>query len=215
MAAGRGGFSDRELVRFVGLHGAVSIDQVRDAFGVGRTAAYRRVAACIEQGLLERVALLRSEPSVLRATRQGLRFGGLELGVCVVSAGSLNHLLRCTSAALALEHRHGIDRVLAERELRWIEQTEGRAIYSAKLGERLHRPDLALLTEKRPLAVEVELSPKAPRRLEAIIRAWRRASWVGGVLYLCEPGATRRGVERAIRKAHAEERIEVMAAPGR
>lgn len=179
-------------------HGRAS-GQVMSAFGVGRTAAYRRVAACIAQGLLERLALLREEPSVLRATRAGLRFAGLDLGLCVVSPGSVVHWLRCTSAALELGERYGSDRVIAERELRWIEQAEGRAIYSAKLGQRpdgsdqLHRPDLALAISERPVAVEVELSPKAPRRLEAIIRAWPRASWVGGVLYLCEPGATRRG----------------------
>jgi hypothetical protein len=211
----RGRFSDRELVRFIGLHGAVSVGQVMSAFGVGRTAAYRRIAACIAAGLLERLALLREEPSVLRATRPGLRFAGLDLGLCVVSPGSVSHWLRCTTAALELGERYGSDHVIAERELRWIEQAEGRAIYSAKLGQRpdgsdqLHRPDLALAIGERSVAVEVELTPKAPRRLEAIIRAWRRASWIGGVLYLCEPGATRRGVERAVRAARAEERIEV------
>ncbi|MGN6816055.1 MAG: hypothetical protein ACTHK3_08220 [Solirubrobacterales bacterium] len=220
LPGGRGRFGDRELVRFVGLHGAVSLEQVMSAFGVGRTAAYRRVAACISQGLLERLALLREEPSVLRATRAGLRFAGLDLGLCVLSPGSVVHWLRCTSAALELGERYGSDRVIAERELRWIEQAEGRAIYSAKLGQRpdgsvqLHRPDLALTINERPVAVEVELSPKAPRRLEAIIRAWRRASWVGGVLYLCEPGATSRGVERAARAARAEERVEVAEVRG-
>lgn len=217
----RGRFSDRELVRFVGLHGAVSVEQVMSAFGVGRTAAYRRVAACIGQGLLERLALLREKPSVLRATRRGLRFAGLSLGPCVVSPGSVSHWLRCASVALALEERYGPGRVIAERELRFIEQAEGRPIYSAKLGhrpdgsDRLHRPDLALAIGERPVAVEVELSPKAPRRLETIIAAWRRASWVGGVLYLCEPGATRRGVERAIRKTRAEERVQVTEVGGR
>ncbi len=29
----------------------------------------------------------------------------------------------------------------------------------------------------QPIAVEVELTPKAPRRLLAIIRAWRGAEW--------------------------------------
>lgn len=214
----RGAFSDRELVRFVGLHGAVSVEQVMGAFGVGRTAAYRRVAACIAAGLLERLALLREEPTVLRATRAGLRFAGLDLGLCIVSAGSVAHWLRCTSVALLMEERCGPGSVIAERELRWIERSEGRAVFSAKIGhlpdgsDRLHRPDLALWIGKRPLAVEVELSPKAPRRLEAIIAAWRRAGWVGGVLYVCEPGPTQRGVERAIRKTRAWERVQTLVA---
>jgi hypothetical protein len=68
---------DQELLRLVGRHGVMTVEQVMRAMGVGRTATYRRVAACVEGGLLERLELLRSEPSLLRATREGLRYAGL------------------------------------------------------------------------------------------------------------------------------------------
>ncbi len=206
---------DRELVRFVGRHGAVAIEHVMARMGVGRTAAYRRVAACIERGLLGRLDLVREEPSLLRATRIGLRYAGLGLGVAVVSPGSVDHWLRCASTALLLGEEFGPERVLSERELRLFERIEGQAIASAKVGElpdggpRLHRPDLAVLTDGRPIAIEVELTPKAPQRLEQLIRAWRRASWVAEVRYLCAPGATRRAVERAVEKTRARERIRI------
>jgi transposase len=74
---------DRELVRFVGVHGAVAMEHVMAALGVGRTAAYRRVALCIEGGLLERLDLLRDEPSLLRATRAGVHYAGLGLGPAI------------------------------------------------------------------------------------------------------------------------------------
>ena len=182
---------DRELVRFVGRHGAVAIEHVMARMCVGRTAAYRRVAACMGRGLLERLDLVREEPSLLRATRAGLRYAGLGLGVAVVSPGSVDHWLRCATTALALSEEFGPERVLSERELRLLKRIEGRAIASAKVGElpggepRLHRPDLAVLAEERLIAVEVELTPKAPRRLEQLIRAWRRAGWVAEVRYLC------------------------------
>jgi hypothetical protein len=51
--------------------------------------------------------------------------------------------------------------------------------------------------------------------LEAIIRGWRRASWVDEVHYHCEPGPTRRGVERAVRKLHAGDRIVISEAVSR
>lgn len=210
-------FSDKALVGFVGLHGAVSIKHVMWLFDVGPTAAYDRVAACIEQGLLERLALLREEPSVLRATRAGLRYAGLSLEVATISLGSVSHWLRCTSTALWLAERYGFENVLTEREVRRTEQEAGRPVFSAKIGEhpdgspRLHRPDLAILTEDRPLAVEVELSPKAPKRLESIMRAWGRAGWVEGVVYFCEAGATFRALERAMEKTHAEERVGILA----
>ncbi|MGA8745793.1 MAG: hypothetical protein WB507_08010, partial [Solirubrobacterales bacterium] len=83
-----------------------------------------------------------------------------------------------------LGERYGHDRILTERELVLAEQIEEHLIASAKLGERpngaprLHCPDLVILTEDRPVAIEVELTPKAPHRLRTIIRAWRRANWV-------------------------------------
>lgn len=206
---------DRELVRFVGRHGAVSIGHVMAALGVGQTMAYRRVADCIERGLLERLPLVRSEPSLLRATREGLRFAGLGLPVAVVAPGSVEHWLRCASVGLELEADYGPEHVLSERELRLAERIESQAIASARVGElpsgapRLHRPDLAVLAGERPVAIEVELSPKAPRRLERLIRAWRRASWVAEVRYLCAPGPARRAVERAIHKTRAEGRVRI------
>ncbi len=163
---------DQELVRFVGRHGAVAIEHVMAAMGVGRTAAYRRVGACVERGLLERLALLRGEPSLLRATRDGLRYAGLGLDVAVISPGSVDHWLRCASTSLLLAEEFGADRILTERELCLFERIERRAIASAKVGElpggkpRLHRPDLVVLSEERPIAIEVELTPKAPHRLE-------------------------------------------------
>ena len=214
-------YGDRELVRFVGVHGAVAMEHLMAALGIGRTAAYRRVAALIKAGLLERLCLLRGEPSLLRATRAGLRYAGLGFGVAVISPGSVDHWLRCVSMALLLGEEFGVERILSERELRLIERIEERAVFSAKVGElpsgapSLHRPDLAIVGGEGPVAVEVELTPKAPRRLEGLIRAWRRASWVSEVRYYCEPGATRRGVERAVRKAHAEERIRVLEVIGR
>jgi hypothetical protein len=106
---------DRELVRFVGVHGAVAIEHVMAALGVGRTAAYRRVAVCIEGGLLERLGLLREEPSLLRATRAGLRYAGLGFGPAVVSPGSVDHWLRCATTALKLGDEFGAKRVLSAR----------------------------------------------------------------------------------------------------
>jgi hypothetical protein len=209
---------DRELVRYVGRHGVVTIEHVMGAMGVGRTATYRRVAACVQRGLLERLDLLRSEPRLLRATRAGLRYAGLGLPLAVVSAGSADHWLRCASTAQLLGEEFDPTQILTERELVLAEQIEGRPIASAKIGElpggspQLHRPDLAVLTDEGPIAIEVELTPKAPRRLQGVIRAWRRASWVAEVRYYCAPGSTRRAVERAVAEMRAEERVRIFEA---
>lgn len=213
---------DRELVRFVGRLGAVSVEHAMAALGVGRTAAYRRVAACVERGLLERLLLLRGEPSLLRATRAGLRYAGLGLPVAAISPGAVDHWMRCATAALLLAEECGPDRLIAsERELRAAERTEGRPIASAEVGflpggrPRLHRPDLAVLGGERAVAIEVELTAKAPARLDAIVRAWRRTATVSEVRYLCAPGPARRAVERAVERTIAERFVRIEEAPPR
>jgi hypothetical protein len=209
---------DLELLRYVGRHGVVRIDQVMVAMEAGRTVTYDRVASCVEAGLLERLDLLRSEPGLLRATRDGLRYAGLGLPVAVVSPGAVDHLLRCASTAQLLGNHFGHDRVLTERELVLAEQIEGKPIASAKVGEfpsgqpRLHRPDLAVLTEGSTIAIEVELTPKAPWRLQGLIRSWRRAvlsRTVTEVHYHCAPGQTRRAVERAVANVRAEKLVAI------
>ncbi len=162
--------------------------------------------------------LVRSEPGLLRATRDGLRYAGLGLSVATITPGAVDHRLRCASTAQLLGRHFGHDRVLTERELVLAEQIEGRPIASAQVGElpngapRFHRPDLAVLAEGGTIAIEVELTPKAPRRLEAIIRAWRRAVGSGVVAqvhYHCAPGQTRRAVERAVAKVRAGQFIAI------
>lgn len=212
---------DFELITFVGRHGVVAIEHVMAALGVGQASAYRRVAACIERGLLERLDLLRREPSLLRATRAGLRYAGLGLPVAIVSPGAVDHWLRCATTAQLLEAEFVAGRILSERELRLLERLEGRPIGSAKLGElpsghpRLHRPDLVVFADQGVVAIEVELTPKASRRLLALIRAWRGADWVAEVRYYCAPGPTRRGVELAVAKTYADKRVRVLGAVSR
>jgi hypothetical protein len=210
---------DQQLVRYVGRHGLVALEHVMAASGVGRTAAYRRVGACIEAGLLERLAILREEPSLLRATRAGLRYAGLSLPVAKISAGVVEHALRCASIARRAEKHYGAEAVLSERELAFAEKLEGQKIASAEVGSpgsrRLanHRPDLAVLRDEGTLAIEVELTPKAPRRLESILRGWHCAHWVSEVHYFCAPGQTFRAVDRAIEKTGAADKVLLTEVP--
>lgn len=220
-APGLRGCRDRELVRYVGRFGVVSIEHVMVSLAIGRTAAYRRVASCIDQGLLERLDLLRAEPSLLRCTRSGLRFAGLGLSVPAVSPGAVGHWLQCATTAHLLTEEFGAGAILTERDLILAECIEGKPIAAAKCGQRpdgaprWHRPDLAVMAGNRLIAVEIELTPKAPRRLEMILRGWRRAGGVDEVRYYCAPGSTRRAVERAVQRTCTEERVRILEVRGR
>lgn len=59
-------------------------------------------------------------------------------------------------------------------------------------------------------AIEVELSIKAPRRLQTICRGYARARHVSHVYYPA-PAPARRAVTRAVAEVRAENRIAVLA----
>lgn len=206
---------DREVVAWVGRLGAAGATDVRVRFGLGRTAGYRRLAACVERELLEQVRLLHGEPGLYVATRAGLRWAGLEqLGPCRVSVGAFEHWQACATLAAALGA--GGHEVWSERDLRTAERESGRLIASVRVGqaERLHQPDLVLRpgTEGERVAVEVELSVKSAHRLEAICRGWARARHLAGVRYYAAP-APARAVQRAVREVRAEDVIEIRPLP--
>jgi hypothetical protein len=207
---------DRELLHYVGRQGIVTVEHVMRVMGVGRSVTYDRVAYCIEAGLLERHQVLRTEPAILRATLDGLRYARLPLPVASISPGSVEHELRCASVGLWLADQiGGFQLVIPEREIAFMEHYEGKPFASAEVKNGVgkfasHRADLAIRFANNELhAVEVELTPKAPRRLEEIIRGWRRFQGVGAVVYFCRKGKTQRGVERAIKRVQAEESVFV------
>lgn len=206
---------DREIVAWVGRLGAAGATDVMVRFGLGRTAGYRRLVACVRRGLLEQVRLLHGEPGLYVATRAGLRWSGLEeLGPCRVSVAAFEHWAACARLAAALGA--GGREVWSERDLRAAERAAGKLIASVRVGqsERLHRPDLVLApgTEGERVAVEVELSVKTPRRLEAICRGWARARHVSAVRYYAAPSPAR-AVARAARVVRAQDVIEIRPLP--
>ena len=171
---------------------------------------------------MERTQTLAGDPTLISATTAGIAYAGLGLQPATIRIGEVDHWLACADVAIELERRHGSESVLTDRELRFQEQLTGRPIASAKLGEtrngywRLHYPDLAVVDGDRATAYEVELTPKSQRRLETILRAWRRARYVERCIYLCPPGTlTQQAVESAIGRVRAEERVRRLRAATR
>jgi hypothetical protein len=179
-------------------------------------SARARLAAAAAARLLVPASPVRGCPTLYAATAAGLRAANASsLGPCRVSASNAEHLVTCASVAAALARRYPQERVGSERELRLKERERCAPVASARLcaagarGSRWHRPDLVLWPAQQdglPVAVEVELSVKAPRRLEEICRAWARARCVAGVLYLVAP-AVESALERAITRANAGGRV--------
>ena len=203
--------------------GAVTAEALADREGVSVASARARLGVLEKAGWLSRRRPLSKQPALYTATRAGMRASGLRgLDPCRVSATNAHHLIVCARVAAALERCYSDHRVLGERELRRDERERGVQLASARLGigsdggPALHRPDLVLWPEGSgdgdgglPVAVEVELTIKAPRRLAGICLAWARCRCVAGVLYIAPP-EVQRALHRAIGQAQAGERIVVL-----
>ncbi len=208
------------ILRWTARMGAVTAEALagRDASSV--SSARSRLLAAARAGLLTRQRPLAGQPSLYTVTRAGLRACGLRgLDPCRVTVSNAMHLIVCAKVAAALESCYPDHRVLGERELRAEERERGVTLASSSIGTAsrgralLHRPDLVLwpgvCDGGLPVAVEVELTIKAPRRLTDICLAWARCRCVAGVMYLAAP-EVEPALARAIARAWAGERIVVV-----
>lgn len=194
----------RELLLWTASLGAVTAPALAFRLGVSIASARARLAAVQRRGLLERVKPLVDQPALFTITRAGLRAVGTQgIDLCKVSASGARHLAACALVAASLERCYQDHTVIGERELRREERELGTLLASAHLGgnSEIHRPDLVIkppagFEERLRVAVEVELTIKAPQRLEAICRSWARCRTIAGVLYVATPD-----VERALLRA--------------
>jgi hypothetical protein len=200
--------------------GAVTAAALADREGTSIASARARLGVAERSRLLVRRRPLAGQPALYTATRAGLRACGARgLDPARVSASNALHSIVCAEVAAALERCYPDHRVIGERELRRDERERDAPLASACLGTApggtplLHRPDLVLWPRRSddglPVAVEVELTTKAPRRLADICRAWARCRLVAGVLYLVPP-EVEQALERAIETVHAGERIALV-----
>ncbi|MGA9875457.1 MAG: hypothetical protein WBQ21_06590 [Solirubrobacteraceae bacterium] len=210
-----------DLTRWTASLGAVTPEALAHRLGVSVRSARARLAVAQRHGLLAGDRPLSGRPTLFTATRDGLRACDARgIQACKVSYSNANHLIVCAAVAAALESCYPGHRLTGERELRRDEREHGHPLASARLlggahadDGGLHRPDLVLWPDARtgdlPVAVEVELTIKGPRRLVDICRSWARCRTVAGVLYLA-PGEVERALLRAIAEARASELVAVL-----
>jgi hypothetical protein len=177
--------------------------------GTKRAVTAARERRLREVGLVEVWPGIGSSGRLVLCKRSGLEAVGRgELSTPRPSLASVHHSAVVARVGAQLE-RAGY-RVLSEREIQARERAEAKRIYSARRGDAYHRPDLVLLGESDE-AIEVELSAKAARRLDEILRAWRRAvayKQFGCVRYVCS-ALTLPYVERMLRGWTLREAISV------
>jgi hypothetical protein len=209
-----------ELLAWTAGLGASTADALACRSGATVASARASLGAAAHDRQLARHKPLAEAQTLYTVTRVGLRAGAIEgLEPCRVSPAGARHMIVSAWVAAALERRYPDATVIGEPALRLRERASGMPFASSVLewegprGKLLHRPDLALVPSgegQRPIAIEVELTVKAPRRLAEICRAWARSRHVEGVIYLAPP-PVRRAVERAIAASQAEASVVVVS----
>lgn len=201
---------DLDVLEFVARFGVIPREAVALWAGTGRAVTAARERRLREAGLVEVLPGVGDSGRLVLCTRAGLRAcGRVELPLPRFSPATVVHSAAAARVAAQLEAAGR--RVLSEREIFARERAEGRRVFSAELPSgRFHRPDLILLGDL-PEAIEIELTDKAARRLDEIMRAWRltvAGRQFRGVRYLCSPRALPY-VERAVSRTRCEICIEV------
>jgi len=204
------------LLQWIADIGAVTAPALATLQATSVRSARARLAAAGRAGLVTRERPLAGEASIYTLSPAGLHRCGLCAAEAVrVSPVNAAHLIACAEVAGALASRYPDHGVLGERALRRFERQAATVLASAVLGRGpggeplLHRPDLVLWPlagASLPVAVEVELTIKAPRRLAQICRAWARCREVAGVVYLAAP-TVELPLARAVAEADAADAI--------
>ncbi|MGO8904368.1 MAG: hypothetical protein ACLQMH_01930 [Solirubrobacteraceae bacterium] len=208
------------MLRWTAHIGAITAEALAAREGGSVASARSRLLVAVRAGMLMRQRPLVGQPALYTITRAGLRAcGPRRLDPCRVTPSNAMHLIVCAEVAATLEGCYPDHRVLGERELRRDERECGAVLASALMSAAsfgrplLHRPDLVLWPRDRddqlPVAVEVELTVKGPRRLADICLAWARCRCVAGVLYLVAP-EVEGALARAVARSNAGERVVVV-----
>jgi DNA-binding transcriptional ArsR family regulator len=207
--------STTAMLDWLGATGAASASELAAVAALSSRTVLTRLRALEHAGLVSSAELLRGEPPLHTLTRRGLRAAGRpELDPISISASSFGHFLAVARVAVAL--RAAGESVGGERELRAFERIEGRPLASAAVGlardgaTAWHRPDLVCWRAGAPLAIEVELTVKAPERLRTIVRGWARSRLVEGVVYYATTPAAR-ALRAAVRIESAQEAVAILA----
>jgi hypothetical protein len=177
-------------LEFASVHSVVSRDQVARLLGNTTDAAAKQLSTLSADGLLSRERCAVAEASRFRITPAGADVIGSRLATPGFDPRVRHALGVGWLWLMATVGSFGsVDRVLTERQMRWVDCREGSEAPAAPLeefggGPGAHYPNLMLLTKQGRIAVELVLDAPAPRVLEPVLHAYAADVRLSAVLFL-------------------------------
>jgi hypothetical protein len=212
---------DLEILRWMTRHGVVTAELVGRRFfwrprvkDYGKWAAYRRIRALRELGLVLSDKPLLNHPAVLRVTREGARIADVGLRPAPLVISELRHSLAVVVLTEYLLAEHRGAELVTERELRAERYRELRE--GARQTEQGRTPDGLLHIPKKgkatggleTIALELDLTRKDRRAMERMIRQYDRER-VDRIWWYVTPPRVER-TRNLVRELRAQDRIEVL-----
>jgi hypothetical protein len=209
-------------VRWITRHGVVTTELVARRFfwrpdraTFGAWAAYRRLRALRELGLILSDKPFAAHPEVLRVTREGARVADVGLRPARLFLSELRHSLAVVKLTEFLLAEHPDAELTTERELRAERFRELRE-EKRETGQGRAPDGLLRIPTDGPgaqgvltVAVELDLSRKARRVMEQMVRQYDYER-VDRIWWYVTQGRVERTRE-LVRELRAEDRIEVRA----
>lgn len=155
----------------------VTADQVaqrffeRDSGKPGAWAAYRRLAALAELGLISRDRILWNEPEVIRVTIAGARVADVGVGPAHLVIAEIAHATTLVNVVETVLTENPDAELTTEREVR-VQRLRDRREGKQPGKGRLPDAELRLKSGEK-IAIEVDVTPKRTKDVERIIRDYR------------------------------------------
>jgi hypothetical protein len=212
---------DVRVLSFMAEHRLVLETHIQKLLGSSADATRTRLRTLARGGYVTYRRVFAGEPALCQIRRPGLAAIASRLPPPRLKLACYAHDVG--AAWLYLAARNGtfgpMCDVISERELRSHDGRSDRDTepYGVRLGgvgqdggERLHYPDLLLVTpEGRRIAVELELSSKGPRHREGILAAYGADARIDAVLYLVDNPSLARAIERSAERVGVDDRVHV------
>jgi hypothetical protein len=220
---------DELLLGFAAAHRMVLREQAQALLVLSASSAARRCSALAAAGLLAKSRPFDRGPNWFRITRAGLDSISSSLPVPDERLGQFKHDIGL--AWIEIAARRGsfgpLTGVVSERRMRsddgvWesrrspLDLELERPPFGIRLGlgargrQRIHYPDMLLdLAGGKTVAVELELTPKGPRRRDEILIAYAAEKRYAAVLYLVETPSMATSIRAAARELGISRKVHV------
>jgi hypothetical protein len=209
---------DVEILKWITTHGVVTAEFVGRRFfwrskakGYGKWAAYRRLAALEQMGLVKRDKIFVGEPAVIRVTKPGAELADVGLRPARLILSELRHTLAVVVLAEGLQAQHKGSELTTERQLRaerYRRRKEGEDISGGRCPDCLLSIPTKSGKRRVRVAVELDLSRKSRPVMESIVHAYDQEPDIDEIWwYTIKPRV--KPTKEVVKDLAAENRFEV------